>query len=116
MGAVATPPSEKDGLPPGTAGMGGFPLTPDLREELAELDLTNLQVPPEKAIELIVSSKSPNAEGLVSSWNAAGASARYRYVPSEGDWSKGDRFGSALIPQAIIKVVVEALAATARVP
>ena len=112
---VGPTPPEKDGLPPGTIGMGGFPLTPRLKGEIAQVDLTRLKVPHGKTIEVIVSSESANTRELVSTWNAEGASARYRCVPSEGDWSKDDRFGSALIPQAIIKGVVDALAATAAV-
>lgn len=107
--------SENGQFPQGVVGMGGFPLTPHLKRELAAVDLIGLRVPSGKATDLIVSSENPNARELVSRWHSEGASARYRCVPSEGDWSKGDRFGSALIPQAIIKGVVEALTAKSAV-
>jgi len=33
----------------------------------------------------------------------------YRCIPSAGDWAVADRFGSALIPQAIIQGVLRCL-------
>lgn len=102
------------GYPPGTGGMGGFPVTPELRSDLARLTLDALPEPGGTDVRVIVSGESPEWETRVAGWVAAGTPAEYRCIPSEGDWSKGDRFGSALIPQAIIAGVVEALVAEVR--
>ena len=98
------------GLPAGTVGLGGFPLTPSFRSELAGVRLADLRPDGGKRVDLIVSSEAPDIARMEAAWSTGEAVVRYRCVPSEGDWSKGDRFGSALIPQAIIAGVVDALA------
>jgi uncharacterized protein len=103
---------EADGLPPGTVGMGGFPLTPRLQEELSAVDLTHISAPDVGSLDWVVSSENEAVRAIVSGWKALGVPASYRCFPSEGDWAKGDRFGSALIPQAIIKGVVDVLGAS----
>lgn len=101
--------AEAWGLPPGTVGLGGFPLTPAFRAELERLRLADLRPGAGTRVDLIVPAEAPEVAALERAWSTAEADVRYRCVPSEGDWSKGDRFGSALIPQAIIGGVVEAL-------
>jgi uncharacterized protein len=99
-------------FPPGTIGTGGFPLTPDLAAELEMLELAELALPAGRipgGIDIVVPREEKGLAALARRWSEEGAPARYRVVPSEGDWSRGDRFGSALIPQAIIQEVVRAL-------
>ncbi len=110
-GAIDSRPDDVQdwGLPAGTVGLGGFPLTPDLRIALSALQLADMRPDSGKRVDLIVSTDAPDVARLQAAWSTGQADVRYRCVPSEGDWSKGDRFGSALIPQAIIGGVVEAL-------
>jgi pimeloyl-ACP methyl ester carboxylesterase len=98
------------GLPAGTVGLGGFPLTPDFRSQLAGLRLADLRPGDGTRIDVIVSAEVPDLARIGEAWSTGEGNVRYRCVPSEGDWSKGDRFGSALIPHAIIAGVVDALA------
>jgi pimeloyl-ACP methyl ester carboxylesterase len=111
-GAIDSRPDDVEawGLPAGTVGLGGFPLTPRFRSELASFRLADLRPRGGTRIDLIVSSEAPDLARIEEVWSTGEADVRYRCVPSEGDWSKGDRFGSALIPQAIIAEVVDALA------
>ena len=96
-------------FPAGTVGSGGFPYTPRIQEEIRELDLTAQDAPGVIPVDLLSSRDDPRLGEVARRWSAAGAPARYRHIPSDGDWAKGDRFGSALIPQAIIQGVVQSL-------
>lgn len=111
-GAIDSRPEDVEawGFPPGTVGLGGFPLTPDFRSELSGLSLVDAPPAPGTRVDLIVSAEAPELQRIEDAWSTGEGDVRYRCVPSEGDWSKGDRFGSALIPQAIIAGVVDALA------
>ena len=100
-------------FPPGTVGVEGFPLTPTLAGEVRALDLAGIQPAGGAIIEVLVPREDVALRALVERWNAADQAgtgrATYRCIPSEGDWAVGDRFGSALIPQAIIQGVVQCL-------
>ena len=99
-------------FPAGTVGIGGFPVTPALSEGIHTLSLGTMAPGEEMEVDLIVSKEDPAVERLVEDWRAGNDRAgrvRYRCIPSEGDWAKGDRFGSALIPQSIIQGVIECL-------
>lgn len=93
----------------GTVGLVGFPVTETLRSGIAGEDLTRLQGWSAREHLLVVSSEQPGFDALREAWKAGGVSGRYRLVPSQGNWSEGDRFGSALIPQAIIQDIVNCL-------
>jgi uncharacterized protein len=93
----------------GTVGIAGFPLTERLRAEMEGVDLTTLDATAAKELVLVVSSEQPEYLALRDAWKAAGVRGRYRLVPSAGNWAEGDKFGSALIPQAIIQDVVSCL-------
>lgn len=99
--------------PQGTVGLGGFPLTPRLADGIRGLALTALAPEGGVSVDILVSREDDAARTLAEGWNAAdrsaGENASYRCIRSEGDWAVGDRFGSALIPQAIIQGVVRCL-------
>jgi len=97
------------GLPAGTVGLGGFPVTPAFHSQLSSIRLADLTPTDGTRVDVIVSTESPDLARVTETWSTGDAGVRYRCVPSEGDWSKGDRFGSALIPQAIIAGVVDSL-------
>lgn len=93
----------------GTVGVTGYPLTMRLQEEIAAEDLTRLEGWSARETLLVVSGERPEYTALRDAWKASGVRGRYRWVPSEGNWAEGDRFGSALIPQAIIQDIVNSL-------
>lgn len=94
-------------IPEGSVGITGFPLTPQLQREIAAEDLRTLEGYRAGRVTLVVSSEAPAWLQLRDAWRARGVSAEYRHIPSAGNWAEGDRFGSALIPQAIIQGIVE---------
>jgi len=99
-------------FPEGTVGIGGFPVTPAMSEGIRKLRLGAMTPGDGTKVDLIVSREEPEVERLAAGWRGASDGAdrvRYRCIPSEGDWARGDRFGSALIPQAIIQGVIECL-------
>ncbi len=95
-------------FPAGTRASGGFPYVPALASEIAALSLGAEPHPP-VPVDVVVSSDRPATRAAVERWHDAGAHVSYRVIPSESDWAKGDRFGSALIPGAIIQGVVDRL-------
>lgn len=100
--------------PDRTVGIGGFPMTPALRAGIQGVDLAQGPPPNAARVDVIVSEERPDCEALSGRWSAAGVDTRYRCVPSENRWAEGDEFGSALIPQDIIQVIVESLVTEAR--
>ena len=99
--------------PEGTVGVGGFPITPGLAQGIGGLQLAAITPAPAIAVDVLTSSEAPMLRALVEGWAArrgqGDALVRYRCIPSAGDWAVGDRFGSALIPQAIIQGVLRCL-------
>lgn len=95
--------------PDGTIGVGGFPLTGDMRREIAAGDLRGVR-PAVQSLHLIVSEDRVENRELRDAWSAVGPPVDYRCVPSENGWAEGDAFGSALIPQNIIQTVVDCFA------
>lgn len=93
----------------GVVGSGGFAVSPALRRGIAALGLGEGNPAEGPEAHVVVSAPDAEAEALARRWRDAGRAASYACVPSEGDWAKGDRFGSALIPQAIIQDVVRRL-------
>ena len=81
--------------PGGTVGVGGFPLTRVLRDEILEIDLAGIEPPRANTIRILVSEERALDRRLVEKWTAAGAACDYRCVPSENRWAEGDAFGSA---------------------
>lgn len=95
--------------PDGTVGVAGFPLTERLAAEIAAEDLTRSGAWTARENLLIVSESRPDFEALRDAWKEGAVRGRYRVIPSQGNWAEGDRFGSALIPQAIIQDIVTSL-------
>jgi len=95
------------GLPSGSVGVSGFPLTPRLQEEIGAEDLTKLSGFRAERLLLTVSSEEAPYLALRDAWRRDGVPGEYHHIPSAGNWAEGDKFGSALIPQAIIQGVVD---------
>jgi pimeloyl-ACP methyl ester carboxylesterase len=104
--AAAKLPAGANGAPKGTIGVLGFPLTQALRDELAQLDLTRIEDPGARALEIVVSSERPEWSELHAEWTRRGMPAHYECIASGGNWNEVDNFGSALLPQELIQGIV----------
>jgi pimeloyl-ACP methyl ester carboxylesterase len=89
--------------------VGGIPIAPALRADLATLDLMRVPVPRGMSALLAVSSDLPRYRALSDRLSRDGASVTYRCIPSDGRWSLFDNWGSALIPQELIRAIVDYL-------
>jgi pimeloyl-ACP methyl ester carboxylesterase len=89
-------------------GVMGFPLSSALLASLAKLDLFSLATNPATERFIVVSSDTPEQRKLADAWSNDGR-CTFLCVPSEGNWNEVDDFGSALIPQAIIRAIVDHL-------
>jgi hypothetical protein len=89
-----------------TVGVMGFPITRRIRRSLAALDLGEVALRPGLKTLTVVSAESEEHAALMSAFRNQGVDATFLCVPSEGNWNEVDDFGSALIPQAIIRTIV----------
>jgi pimeloyl-ACP methyl ester carboxylesterase len=91
-----------------TIGVNGFPLTPALQTSLVNLELKSVPVQSSTERFVVVSSETPEQKELAASLRS-GSKDTFVCVPSDGNWNEVDDFGSALIPQAIIRAIVNHL-------
>jgi pimeloyl-ACP methyl ester carboxylesterase len=99
---------ERDGWS-GTVGVMGFPLSPALRHSLGALDLAATPLHAGTETLVVVSSEPGKQEGKEPDLRSSNGKNGYICIPSEGNWNEVDDFGSALIPQAIIRTIVNHL-------
>lgn len=92
----------------GTVGVQGFPLTTALRGELAAIDLGELD-PASSTLCVVISEERAEFARLRECLAARRVPAVFRCYPSAGNWNEVDRWGSALLPQAIIQGIVQTL-------
>jgi pimeloyl-ACP methyl ester carboxylesterase len=94
----------------GTVGIEGYPFSAELRAALCSIDLREqLTEGNPVTTDVIGSSDDPAYRALHEAVLAAGRPSRLDIVPSPGNWSEVDPFGDALIPQDIIRAVVDRL-------
>ena len=86
--------------------LGGMPIYPRLRDDLRGVDLLTTPVRRARPILLAVSADTPGNQELRDRLSRDGALVTYTCVPSDGRWNEFDNWGSALIPQALIKSIV----------
>lgn len=102
-----------DPTPEGTVGIEGYPFSPVLREAMAAVDLAaDLARGTPTDCTIMVSEEDPDHARLRSTLEARGDRVRHAVVPSPGSWSEVDPFGDALIPQDIIRAIVDRLRET----
>lgn len=89
-----------------TAGVHGFPLTPELQRELRAVDLSTWDGAGAARIDVVTSSEREEARALVAHLVEAGCAASGAVYESNGNWAESDAFGSALIPQSIIQGIL----------
>jgi pimeloyl-ACP methyl ester carboxylesterase len=96
----------------GVLELGGVPIVPSLFRELASVDLMTTSIPQRLKCLVAVSDDTETYRALHDRLRRDGAEVAYRCVPSDGRWSEFDNWGSALIPQALIRAIVDYLQGT----
>jgi pimeloyl-ACP methyl ester carboxylesterase len=86
----------------GVVGVFGFPVTPELRSEIEDLDLRRLRAPSNSGSLLLVSEERPEYGEL----RRRSARNAHEVVPLDGKWNEVDDYGGALIPVAQIRAIV----------
>ena len=89
-----------------TLSVGGVPILNGFRQDLTGIDLMSTPVRPRLGCLIAVSEDLPRYQRLRDRLSRDGAELAYRCVPSDGRWSVYDNWGSALIPQALIRAIV----------
>lgn len=80
----------------------GFPLTLQMRAEIAATDLRRVEAPHKSGRFLVASEERSDYDEL----RAPTSRCAYSLVPSAGDWNGVDDYGGALIPVAQIRSIV----------
>ena len=89
--------------------VGGVPIAPKLLAELRSLDLARDGTAVRTRGLLAVSADAPHWLALRDCLTRDGVTMTYVCVPSDGRWSYFDNWGSALIPQGLIRAIVDHL-------
>lgn len=92
-----------------TLAVEGIPLTTRFRAELEGVDLRTVGGVAGRATDIVVSGQDAVYQDLARSLQANGEEASVEVVPSSGNWTEADPFGSAYIPDQIIRTVVDKL-------
>ena len=90
-----------------TVGITGFPLTARLRDGISAVDLAPLAPRPDVPLLFITGTERPDVRQLAERLSLAGGRVDQECIPTPGDWNEVDYFGSALVPQAIIRAIVD---------
>lgn len=94
----------------GVFGIEGYPFSAELRRALEGVDLrVDLAGGVSTRTRLVVAEERPEYAELKAALEARGDSVAVDVVPSPGSWSQVDPFGDALIPQDIIRTIVDRL-------
>jgi pimeloyl-ACP methyl ester carboxylesterase len=93
----------------GVTGVMGFPFSSALLASLSRLELHKLLDGSSAETFVVVSNETPEQQHLAQALQSKSSKGRFLCVPSEGNWNEVDDFGSALIPQAIIRAIVDHL-------
>jgi len=99
--------------PETNAAVEGFPITPELRSAIAEVDLTRLGGCRAESASLLLSKERPEHQALRNRLGDHGVEADLEVIPSSGSWTQPDPFGSAYIPERIIQRIVARVTAAA---
>ena len=91
-------------------GIEGYPFTEGLRKGLLGIDLRR-QLTGGRPIptDIVAANDHASYRELHAALLGAGRPSRLDVVPSPGNWSQVDPFGDALIPQDIIRTLVDRL-------
>lgn len=89
----------------GVIHFNGFPLTPHFLAGLGSLDLLQSMPAAEKILQ-VVSNENNRFEQLKNAWSKLNA-YEYDHAESPGDWNYVDDYGGVLLPQPVIKSIVD---------
>ena len=97
--------------PQGTVGIEGYPFSASLRAGLEGIDLRQSlrEGTSPSRTSVVVSRDHPEFQALTDPLTARGDTLALDIVPAPGSWSDVDPFGDALIPQDIIRSIVDRL-------
>jgi pimeloyl-ACP methyl ester carboxylesterase len=98
----------------GVLELGGIPIVPRVREDLKKVDLLHTPIPGGLQTMLAVCEDTAPYQSLRDRLTRDGAQVTYTCIPSDGRWSEFDNWGSALIPQALIRAIVDYLKRTVK--
>lgn len=95
----------------GTVGIEGYPFSAELREGLGAVDLrADLTAGTSPHLtDIVVSEDRPDYGELASTLESRDDRVTLDVIPAPGSWSDVDPFGDALIPQDIIRSIVDRL-------
>jgi pimeloyl-ACP methyl ester carboxylesterase len=99
-----------EGVPGGVVGIEGYPFSEALVEGLRGIDLRR-QLAEGGAVptDIVASADRRSYRELHEALLEAGRPSRLDVVPSPGNWAQVDPFGDALIPQDIIRILLDRL-------
>lgn len=106
LASLGQPADVNGAFPPGTIGVSGFPLTPELTEGLRKIDLPDMEDPAADHTFLVVSEERDEFDTLRAHLSAVSQHASFRLVPTVTNWDNVDRMGAVLLPQKIIQEIV----------
>jgi pimeloyl-ACP methyl ester carboxylesterase len=95
--------------PEGLAGIEGYPFSEALREEMDRIELGVGSAEGPERMKIMVAEDRAEYREYRDLMRSSGRDVDYEVAPSPGDWSEVDPFGDALIPQRIIRAIVEQL-------
>lgn len=90
-------------------GIEGIPVTAELGADLGGVDLSILEGVAGRRTDIVVSTPDSAYESLAAGLRGDGESVHLEVVPSSGSWTEADPFGSAYIPEQIIRTIVDKL-------
>lgn len=84
----------------------GFPITPQLRKEIENIDLMSLQERIAKRVCVFDSSQSPDNKNLVTELITCAETVDYQHIPGSENWSESGGLDPLLIPNQILQSIV----------
>jgi pimeloyl-ACP methyl ester carboxylesterase len=88
----------------------GFPVTDAIREQFHAVTLMPFPALRAREVWLMVSEEQTRYQTLRSSIEAAGVSVTYGVVPGDGDWQRLDSVHQTLLPHAMVRAIMSAMA------
>lgn len=93
-----------------TLHYNGFPLYAEFRQQLNDIDLTR-QFPSAEKVFHVSSKNGADDQTLYQAWKQQD-NYQYEHVNVPGNWTFVDEFGGILLPQPVIKAIVDRLSGT----
>lgn len=84
----------------------GFPVTPQLRQEIENIDLMSLQARIARRVCVFDSSESADNKNLVTKLNSCADIVDYQHIPGSENWSESGGLDPLLIPNQILQSIV----------